>query len=154
MQDADRLITDVTADKIRMQRSPMPENMKILKMEHGPDYLHVEIGGVFNLSIAKEITRAVMSERVDRGYTSVLVDARKVEGEISIVERYEYGKYFASFRDPGVRTVLIANERIILPDKFFENVVSNIGGNILVTADINQAMRWLGASGKSDDTAR
>ncbi len=120
--------------------------MNILKLEHCEGYLLAEVGGPFNLSAAKEIAAIIVDERVKGGHGKLFIDARKIEGDISIVDRYEYGKFIGGFRDPAIKTVVVARQEIILPDKFMENVIANVGGNVMVTTDSDKALQWLGVN--------
>jgi hypothetical protein len=127
----------------------LPEKMK---MEHGPKYLHVEVAGVFNLQRAKVFTDEIKKVCAESGQSKALVDARKVEGKISILDRYELGKYITHVRDTVTRIALVGPEEQMLSDKFLENVTNNLGVRTLVTTDIDEAIQWLGDSGQIADT--
>ena len=121
----------------------MSSAMNIIKIENKTGYLKVEIGGGFSLPEAKEIAFKIMAESNSHGIKKWLIDARDLTGEFSIMDRYAYGKYLGNF---DVKVAIIASVSMILPDKFFENVVTNSGGSIIVTTDPNEAAQWLGIS--------
>lgn len=121
----------------------MPEKMKIVTMEHRPGHLFVELAGTFSLGAGMEIVMIIVNERAGRGHKKVLIDAKKMTGDISILDRYDLGQYFARFVDFSVKIALLCSPEYMLPDKFFENVVRNAGSHILVTDNDTAAAGWL-----------
>jgi hypothetical protein len=124
----------------------MPEKMK---MEHKPKYLHVEVAGAFDFQRAKDFFDTIVAECTKRKQSKVLIDGRKMEGELSVVNRYELGKYLARARTQAIRFAIVGTEEVLLSDRFLETVASNLGAIALVTTDIDKALQWLGVSDKS-----
>jgi hypothetical protein len=122
----------------------MPEKMKIIRIERLPDYLYVEVAGTFALKDAMDLLGAAMDERTGGGYLKVLADVRGMTGPIPLIDRYELGQYLGRYRDSSVKTALLCLPEQMMPDKFLENVARNTGALYLVTADIGEALEWLG----------
>lgn len=124
----------------------MPEKMK---MEHKSKYLHVEVSGVFNFQRAKDFFDTIVAECTKREQSKVLIDGRKMEGELSILYLYDLGKYLARVRTQAISFAIVGTEEVLLPDRFLETVASNLGAIVLVTTDIDKALQWLGVSDRS-----
>jgi len=123
----------------------MPEKMK-MNMEFKPKYLHVVIEGLFNLQRAEAIFDTIITACSERGQSKVLIDVRKLKGEIPILDRYDFGKHMARVAAQVAGIAFVASEEQVLPDRFLENVASNVGVITLVTTDIDEATQWLGVS--------
>jgi hypothetical protein len=50
----------------------------------------------------------------------VLIDAKKMTGTISVLDRYDMGRHLASFRDFSVKIVLLCSPAQILSDNFLK----------------------------------
>jgi len=116
----------------------------------GPVFF-VSLAGTVDLDAAREAYDRVLRACVDGGCTSLLLDARGVDGELSTVERFDFGKHVAernttAERDLGLtlRVALVARVPLADPGHFAAVVANNRGGKIKVAEQVEDAFDWFG----------
>ncbi|MCI0555626.1 MAG: hypothetical protein L0287_32170, partial [Anaerolineae bacterium] len=90
------------------------------------------------MSTIREIDEQCRKENLNK----VLVDLRKMEGDPSILDRYQIGVEIANVWGPRYRVAGVAKAEMI--NKMIENTAVNRGARLLATSDIELAMEWLG----------
>lgn len=73
----------------------------------------------------------------------VLCDERNLDYKVSILLLLELGKETATLTEFLNKVAIVVKPRYIEDGKFYENVVRNHGGHILVTTDYAEAEQWL-----------
>ncbi len=73
----------------------------------------------------------------------VLCDERNLDNKVSILLLLELGKETATLTEFLKKVAIVIQPRYMEDGKFYENVVRNHGGQILVTTDYAEAERWL-----------
>ncbi len=121
-----------------------------LHVERKGTYLYLTITGVYDLVSAKRITEQLFEACRSHGMPKGLVDIRSVEGEISTIERFEYAEFFVrcqrDYRTQEgklIRLACFGTEPFVDPDRFGLTVALNRGAILLVTTDIDEALKWL-----------
>jgi hypothetical protein len=108
--------------------------------ENRGSYLYVEV------TEPLEITAAVFQEVADacrsQDLNKVLVDLRAVRALLSTFDRYKAGIYVASIIGPKIRVAVLAQTSLI--NYVTETVAVNRYGKLKVSADLEEAMAWLG----------
>ena len=78
----------------------------------------------------------------------ILCDVTRVEGieleQLSIMDRFDIMAYVSSKLPSGFRLAILALPQQQSKDKFEENVMVNRGAQVRVTADPEEAFKWLG----------
>ena len=73
--------------------------------------------------------------------TRILVDATGLSGELEELDRFRIGEYAAEVLSRDVRFAMLAEDKRI--NKFFENVATNRGLNLIVVGNRQTALDWL-----------
>ena len=109
------------------------------------DWLLVTITGTYNADDWKDLKffKTLIAQCQTTGCQKILIDARELKGDIPIIERFEYGENIALVSEGNYIFAMVGPKEQILPDKFFENVATNRGAIVKVTADIDEAHQWL-----------
>ena len=84
------------------------------------------------------------------GIRKVLVDARALQGEISILERFALGEDVAALTRGRIAIAIVDLPERVWPDRFVETVAANRGALIKVTTDYTEALAWLDAENRVD----
>ncbi len=117
-------------------------------------YLYAEVSGTFEIKQAKQFTRKVLDILYESDLPKVFIDARQLKGDISTMQRFEYGAFlssaireiFASGEKIQPRLAIVADISILDRQRFVEIVARNRGTSIKVTDNIDEAYEWLGES--------
>jgi len=120
--------------------------LEILGTEFKSEYLYAEVAGDFDIKKSGELFEEVMNICIDRGYSNILFDCRRLEGEVSILDRYKFGIFMDSERTRKTNIAFVSTSKYILPNKFLETVAKNRAINVKVTADIDEAELWLSST--------
>jgi len=120
----------------------MPE---LMRLEHHEHYLHAEVTGPFDLENAQGFFATVVAECAKHGYAAVLIDSRRVTGDIPIVARYAFGRFVTTAQERPLRIALVGSPAHLHPNRSIETVVGEQGGAIKITTDMEDALLWLGA---------
>ena len=104
--------------------------------------LEVEAIGEATLSNMRE-AHAELAERCRRaGLWHVLLDARKLEGSLSVFELYQLASYIeAIFRAAPFRMAILATPQGV--DRFAETACRNRGIDVMIFEDVSAAEAWL-----------
>jgi len=118
------------------------------------DHTRVDVAGAFDATDAREVLQTALAHALQNGHSKLLVDARQVTGNPRTMERFDLGEnlardYHEARGDRLVRIALIGNEPLVDPQKFGVLVAANRGVPVMVTTDIDEAVRWLEIAGAS-----
>ena len=121
------------------------------KVSTEPGRLRVSIEGTFESSLIPEMVGKVLEACREHKPRRLLVDAHRVGGQLSTVDRFQLGvtvasefmKDVAAGKIPYARIAFLSNEAIADPERFGEKVATNRGMNLMVCTDENEALAWL-----------
>ena len=106
-------------------------------------YLLFEFFGEFSIEAGKQCVDRMAEACAKRDRSKVLLDCRKMTGNMPVFERFKVAEYGATKRDRIERLALLNREDVVLPDNFVENVATNRGMDMKVFTDLEEAIRWL-----------
>ena len=112
-----------------------------IKLE--PDYLVAVVSGGFDHARLADVLKDIFAASSKHGLRKILIDVRSLQGEISLMARYDLGRISAELQREPVRVAVVATENQIWPDRFAENVANNRGLKAKVTTTIAEAIEWL-----------
>jgi hypothetical protein len=118
----------------------MPEKLQISIKDN---YLYAEVSGKYNAKNANEFFEEIIKQCYENNIFCILIDARKLEGKLSVIDRYEFGIFMESKRIYKINVALVGTTEYVFPDKFLETVAKNRAVNAKVTTDIKEAELWL-----------
>jgi hypothetical protein len=95
-----------------------------------------------DLSTIREIAEICSCDNPDK----VLVDLRKINTNISIMDRYDIGVEVSSVMRPEIRVAAVT--RLNLINYMGETVATNRGAKLKVFSKIEKALEWLGVEEK------
>ena len=101
------------------------------------------MAGPFDLTHFIDALKEIFAATYAHGLRRILIDARALEGEITLLDRFEMGRMGAELQREPVRVALIASVHHIWPDRFGENVANNRGLVTKVTTSEAEALAWL-----------
>jgi hypothetical protein len=111
----------------------------------------VSVAGTVDAESAREAYGRVVRACTDGGHTSMLVDVRQARGELSTLDRFDFGKFVAQQNTEAegrlgaqLRVALVARPPLADPALFGQLVAANRGASITVTSDMDEALRWIG----------
>ncbi|MBN2415484.1 hypothetical protein JXO52_06565 [bacterium] len=110
--------------------------------------LRVILKGPYEPDRAPGYFRGVVDELRKAGLHKVLLDGRGFKDKLSIMDRFAIGTMFSSLGPLNIKIAIVGNKRLVLPDRFVENVATNRGVALKVTTDIEEALSWLRAGPK------
>ena len=120
-----------------------------------PTHIHVTGEGSYVLADAVQIIGEALATASAHGQPRIFIDARKITGNLSIMQRFEFGEAVAqlySCRPAGCAALiaLVGNEPLLDPSRIGETVALNRAVPVKATTDIKEALSWLGihAAGK------
>lgn len=103
-------------------------------------YQAVEVQGEWNLSDAKALIGALVTEVKQRGQAHLFIDASNLSGNPEELDRFLLGEHVAAV----LRHIKLAVVyRADLINKLFQHTATNRGGQVLVVADKQAALAWL-----------
>jgi len=111
-------------------------------LDKGP-YLLVEFFGEFSAAAGKRCVDTMVAACEQHGRSKVLLDCRRMTGDMPITARFEVAEYGASKRDRLRRFALLGREDMVLPANFVENVAVNRGMIMKIFTDFDEAEAWL-----------
>jgi hypothetical protein len=128
----------------------MPAGMEVTT-EVKKGYLNVILEGRFEIPEAEKIATRIFEYCHQIKVQKVLIDARSIEGPISLVTKIEFADSMADrqmeYMAKGSAQVKIAHvvaKGMAEPGKFGDSFAANRGMSIFVTSSIEEALRWLG----------
>jgi len=114
-------------------------------------YLSVTVSEHFFLSDAKKMFTDALEILVDKKLSKLFFDVYEVKGTVTTMDRYYFGEFAAleslKHLGKGLKRITVSFygiEPIIDPNRFAELVARNLGLNIKVTTDKNEAFQFLG----------
>lgn len=107
------------------------------------EYLLVEFCGDFSVEAGKRCIDAMTDASLAMERSKVLLDCRKISGEMPIIDRFAVASYAEKTRDVIARLAMVNRPDVVLPDNFVENVARNRGANVRVFTEFETAVRWL-----------
>ena len=113
------------------------------KIEPQPDHLRTVVSGSFDHARLADTLQEIFAASSRHGLRKILIDIRTLEGDISLLARYDAGRIVAELQREPVRLTFVATEDQIWPDRFGENVANNRGVRTKVTTDLAEALQWL-----------
>lgn len=113
-----------------------------------PTHILVEAAGSYELADAVAVVGEALTAASEHKRPKILIDARKVTGNLSMMQRFEFGEAVARLysQSPDGSAALIAvlgNEPLIDPSRLGETVAINRAVPIKVTPHMQEAMHWL-----------
>ena len=106
-------------------------------------YILVTYVGDFTRAEARRCIDVCTTSCLDHGLMSAMLDVRQMTGDMTVMDRFHTALYGIKLRKEKIKTAMLADDRIVLPDKFFESVARNRGIRIRVFTDEDQAVAWL-----------
>ena len=118
----------------------MPQELKI-KVADG--IARAEVSGAFNPSNAKAFFRKILGHARDQGLSKILIDARHLEGDVSTMERFDFGSFMSEMRPAAIRIAFVGSAEAVWSQRFLETVAVNRGVIAKVTTNPTEAIEWL-----------
>lgn len=117
-----------------------------IRIEAKGEYLDVKVSGPFSLLRAKGFVDEVVQVSLTHGLERILVDITAMTRYVDnpLMERFSIASYVGAAQRPGTSVAFLFSPEQMLPDRFDENVAVNRGGHLITTADIGEALEWLG----------
>jgi hypothetical protein len=107
--------------------------------------VHLDIVGRYDYDSARKNPDLVNEACRQYECTRVLIDARSLEGDVSICDQLGIAEYMAGSIDRKLTLALVARREQVPNDKFFETALVNRGMSVRVFTDVEEAREWLGA---------
>jgi len=112
-------------------------------------HLLITCSGSYDQADAEQIFCMAFETAARQKVPRVLLDCRKVTGELSTMDRFDLAEYvsmlvLSRMNAESVRIAVVGVEPLIDPGRFGETVAVNRGVTGKVTTDLNEAMEWLG----------
>ena len=121
------------------------------EMIHHKEYLEVIASGVFNLEDAIDYMPSVMHACRLNGLSKVLIDYRKLNGDIPVIEKIIFAqetietyKYHLASRGKELKFAFAGKVPQVSSYKPGLEIAKKEGIQAIVTDDINEAFKWLG----------
>jgi len=136
----------------RLEAVILPNSpMKIdLSIEIRPGYLFVTLSGKFDNQALLRGISPIIDTAGKTGSRKVLIDARRVKGEMDLEERMLLAEQWAAScgefevaTGVRLRTVLVANPPILDPRRRGQQHARDRGADLIGVYDILDAYRWL-----------
>lgn len=108
------------------------------------DFLRITATGEYVFSQLPEFIRRIREEAEQAKKRRVLIDCRKVEGDMTESERFLSGQWVAGVFGGDIKAVLLVQPEKIT--KLGELAAVNRGADFLVTGSSDEAEQWLAAS--------
>jgi hypothetical protein len=115
----------------------------LIEIHNKGDYLQVDYAGLFTLAGAKDCIDRFVEACAEQKCSRVMLDTRKMTGRLGIMDRYKMGRYAIKTKELKIRTAMIGTKIYVLPDRFLENVATNLGVDVKVFLDPDEALKWL-----------
>jgi len=114
-----------------------------IEIDPRPDRLHAVASGLFDHAQLAAALTDIFAASSKHGLYRIIIDATALEGEISLMARYDLGRMAAELQREPVRLAIVGSEAQVWPDRFGENVANNRGVKTKVTTDVAEALEWL-----------
>ncbi len=121
-----------------------------LSYTHEPDYLHVQATGISNVENQIAIASDCFTECDKHGYGKLLLDVRGMTGgsDIGTVGVYNLIKrdIRALVIPSPLKVSVVDLEELSEGSRFVENVAVNVGLDLRIFTNIDEAIAWLGVN--------
>ena len=111
------------------------------------NYLYVKAAGKFDSSIARDVTCEFLEEARNHSLNKVLCDLTSLTGfdeeDISFMTRFALAEFVANSMPLGFKLAILETPQQ-LSGKIGETVISNRGGLVKVSSNMQEALEWLG----------
>ena len=114
-----------------------------VRLEVHDGYLRVEVAGTFDADAARRGIGQMFEACAARQLNRVLVDARGLEQDIGIAERFELALDLAQRHAGQVRIAILADP-VRMTTKALEDSACNRGVPVRTTTDVGEAYGFLG----------
>ncbi len=147
------IASEIIFPKAADSAPPEAKNMALtFKIETPPGYLLMVYEDHYEASLAGEFTNQILETCKSHQPKKLLIDFRKVTGEMSTMDRFNVSvlaatKYFgaiATGKIQSCRYALVGSHPLVDSRKFEETVAVNRGVNIKVLTEMKDALVWLG----------
>jgi hypothetical protein len=108
-------------------------------------FIRITISGPTSRARRIGLLERIAAETKSRGINTVLVDSLGSTGEISTMERFDFGQGAARTLGASIKVAIVLQRS--RADRFAQTVAQNRGANIGVFADEAAALEWLTGSG-------
>ena len=105
------------------------------------DYLFVEVSEPYSLKLAISTIHEIADRCRAENLYKVLIDMSKVEGHLSIFDRYLAGIEIVRLWGSRIKAVVLAKPSMI--NRVTENTAVNRGAKLQVVPDMESALQWL-----------
>jgi len=105
------------------------------------DYLFVEVSEPYSLKLAISTIHEIADHCRAENLYKVLIDMSKVEGHLSIFDRYLAGIEIVRLWGSRIKAVVLAKPSMI--NRVTENTAVNRGAKLQVVSDMASALQWL-----------
>ena len=106
-------------------------------------FLRFEFVGRFSVDSGKACVDAMVDTCVKQQRSRVLLDCRKMKGDMPLFAQFYVAVYAKKTRDASMRTALVGREDQVIHGKFVDNVAMISGVDARVFTDMDGALRWL-----------
>lgn len=96
-----------------------------------------------HLNELKKYSEAVISEAIKHQCKKIFCDERNLDYSISVIDTYQLAEDASKHASDLAKLVIVCNKKHLNDGKFYENVATNRGLNILVTDNYEEAMQWI-----------
>lgn len=115
-----------------------------LKFEEESDFLVVHATGERIRKVLFDCATKIIETAIEQKYTKILVDISQLTGLLNTIDTYNFGtKDLPTLKQATRLKIAIRDSHISDNLQFFETVCRNIGLNIRVFTDIDEAAHWL-----------
>ncbi len=106
-------------------------------------HLHVEVGGPFDGEVARRAVEDIFAACEASGFRLVLVDARGLDPQVSISDRFDLARALADRARDQVRLAVLVADALMV-SKTLEDSASNRGVPVRTTSVPEEAYGFLG----------
>lgn len=117
-----------------------------VEIQPASSYLYVLCQGDYTFAETMALYQRAIEAGVEYGLPKILIDARKVTGDPTMIERYQFAELLAELQKsllPNLQIAVVGYEPLIDPGRFGEVVAINRGVWAKATTDIDAAITWL-----------
>lgn len=111
-------------------------------------YVHVVVSGEFEPGPAGDLLQKWIARAREQGVSRILCDVTELTGfegtDVPLVSVYEAALVVVKVLPPGFRIAFLEAPERIARARFGEDVMRNRGTMARITADLHEALTWLG----------
>ncbi len=114
-----------------------------INMQRKNSHLYVRLTGEPKLEFMKQQLEKMLKTCIQHHFSQVLVNATKLDGLLSVLDRYQLGAFIDKMWDRDIRIAMVVPAKELFEHKFFETVVRNRGVLIETFDSTKDAQKWL-----------